>query len=77
MIINETAVDEKLGIVYHARIGGGRYEIIAGIQFKAGMNSELIVEDGKTIAQIRREDLHKKLDAWLDDELKEELVAET
>jgi hypothetical protein len=77
MIINETAVDQDLGIVYHARIGEGRYEIIAGIQFKAGMSNDTIAEDGKTIAQMRREDLHQKLDAWLDDELKEDPVAET
>jgi len=69
MIINETAVDQTTGIVYHFRAGDGRFEVITGIRFKEGMSSGLKVEGGRTIAQMRREDLHNKLDAWLDSEL--------
>ena len=69
MIINETAVHKGTGIVYHARIGEGRFEIITGLNFKEGMSSPLKIEDGRTIAQMRRDELHQKLDAWLDDEL--------
>jgi len=53
-------------------MGEGRFEVVTGINFKAGMQDELIAEDGKTVAQMRREDLHQKLDAWLDSELAED-----
>jgi hypothetical protein len=53
-------------------MGEGRFEVVTGINFKAGMQDELIVEGGKTVAQSRREDLHQKLDAWLDSELAED-----
>lgn len=69
MIVNETAVDKATGIVYHFRAGEGRFEVVTGIRFKEGMSSGLKIEDGRTIAQMRREDLHQKLDAWLDSEL--------
>lgn len=69
MIINETAVDAGTGIVYHARIGEGRFEIVAGLNFHEGMTKPLKIEDGRTIAQMRRDELHKKLDDWLDVEL--------
>lgn len=73
MIINETAISQ-IGIIYHLRVGEGRFEVITGINFKAGMQDELIAEDGKTVAQMRREDLHQKLDAWLDSELVEDAL---
>lgn len=69
MIINETAVDAGTGIIYHARIGEGRFEIVTGLCFKEGMTKPLKIKDGRTIAQMRRDELHEKLDAWLDDEL--------
>ncbi len=69
MIIQETAVDKGTGIVYHARIGEGRFEIVTGLNFKEGMLSPLKIEDGRTIAKMRRDELHKKLDDWLDIEL--------
>lgn len=69
MIIQETAVDKGTGIVYHARIGEGRFEIVTGLNFKQGMLNPLKIEGGKTIAQMRRKELHEKLDAWLDIEL--------
>jgi len=73
VIDNETAISHA-GIIYHARVGEGRFEVVTGINFKAGMLDELITEDGKTIAQLRREELHQKLDAWLDSELAEDAL---
>ena len=71
MIFNETAISH-IGIIYHLRMGEGRFEVVTGINFKAGMQDEAVNEDGKTVAQSRREDLHQKLDAWLDSELAED-----
>lgn len=68
MIINETAIQPEIGIVYHFRAGEGRFEIVTGIRFKEGMSDPTPI-DGRTVEQVRREDLHKKLDAWLDSEL--------
>jgi hypothetical protein len=53
-------------------MGEGRFEVVTGINFKAGMRDEAVNEDVKTVAQSRREDLHQKLDAWLDGELAED-----
>jgi hypothetical protein len=69
VISNETAVDASKGIVYHARIGEGRFEIVTGLNFKEGMLNPLKIKDGRTIAKMRRDELHKKLDEWLDTEL--------
>ena len=71
MILNETAISH-IGIIYHLRVGEGRFEVITGINFKAGMLDELKTKEGKTIAEMRREDLHQKLDEWLDSELAED-----
>jgi hypothetical protein len=71
MIDNETAISHA-GIIYHARVGEGRFEVVTGINFKVGMLEESMTEDGKVTAQMRREKLHQKLDAWLDSELAED-----
>lgn len=40
-----------------------------GDAFKAGLTNPLKIADGRTIGQAERDDMHKKLDAWIDKNL--------
>ncbi len=68
MIKTQAAVSGA-GIIYHSRIGEGRFEVVTGINFKEGMLDAIEVKPKKEPVDTLRIDLHKKLDEWLDDEL--------
>ena len=69
MVKQQSAISLTDGIIYHSRVGDGRFEVVTGINFINGMTRQLKVEGGITEAQMRRNELHTMLDEWLDEEL--------
>lgn len=63
---------QPLGVVYNVITAkdGGYINFKRGDGFKKGLTNPLKIADGRTIGQAERDDLHKKLDTWIDGNLK-------